>query len=459
MEELFDSNTQDLVEKQFRDTKLECKIISYILRKDNNIVFSIFSDCFTIEPYQVIFEIARKNKMNFTKDVLYRFVKEKIDKDKLDIYKTYIIKIYNEDISKISKKNVDVFVLKLKELFESRAIFKSINRVISNIEKFNLSRAKDILRKSIYSDTFKDKKYYGEYLEDFEERRDLIEYRQKHPEKFSGIPTGVSDFDKLSGGIMKGEFGVIIAGTGVGKSVALGNFAVNAWKRGYNVLFISLEMTKHQIQYRMDSRISKIYHKKFRQASLDNDDLKKWETKIKLLREKKKNFLEIVCLPKGCCSAEIEEEAIKIQSKRGQQIDLILVDYLNLMTANDDFGNKRDWKHQANVAWDLKHLSMEFNGVGVPIWTANQLTDEGAKAKKLETYHVKYARAISEVAPIIIAFNQTVDDQLQDVIKLWIIKCRDFEKIKKPIMLHPQFNIMVLNQEMINIAPKEEKSG
>jgi len=455
MDDAFEAEIDNTIEKKFRDLKLEIQVISYALRKDYNIVFSFTKEYFTIEPFKVIFEIIKKNRMTFSKDIIYKFIKNVVDENRRDIYKTYIIKIYDEDISQVNRHSVEVLISKLKELQEARNIINGVRKVITDIDKFSVEKAKRILHRSIYSDYSKNTRYSGDFLEDFEERKQLIVDRKENPKMLVGVPTGIKEFDELSGGIMRGEFGVVIAATGMGKSVALGNFATNAWLRGYNVLIVSLEMTKHQIQFRIDSRISKIMHTKFRKATLDEKDLKIWDIKVKRLREKRKNFLEVLCLSRGCCALEIEEESMKLQSRKNAQIDLIIVDYLNLMSSNESGRDKRDWKQQGEIAWDLKNLSMEFNGIGIPIWTANQITDEGSSAKKLETKHLKYSRVISEVSPVIVALHQSIDDSLQDIMKLWILKCRDFEKIKRPIILHPKFNIMMLNQETINIAKNE----
>jgi replicative DNA helicase len=158
--------------------------------------------------------------------------------------------------------------------------------------------------------------------------------------------------------------------------------------------------------------------------------------------------LDVIYIPRGCSIINIEEEAYKIQERRGQKVDLIVVDYLNLMKPISSKGNSRDWKGQADIGWDIKELCAEFNdGEGVALWTANQITDEGKKAKKLDTSHLKYSRAISEVAPIIVALTQTEDDFLQEIMKLWIIKARDFRANKADsIILRPDFDKMILHK-------------
>ena len=429
------------------------------MRRDCNIVISFPQEYFTIEPYEIFYSIVKKNRMTFPKDVFYRYVKEMISNEQLNVYKSFIIKIYKESLEGIDRTNIEKLVHKLKDLYESRKLLSSMNDIVSNVDKFDLQKAKKKLQKSIYIETLLNHKYKGEYLEDYEERKKLAIDKKENPRIFAGIPTGIKEFDALSGGLMKGEFGIVVAPTGKGKSLALGNFAANAWRDNFNVLIVSLEMTKEQIQYRIDSRITKILHQKFRKGDLEDRDFKIWETKMNRLKKKKKNFMEFVCLHRGCCALDIEEEAMKIQVKRKQPVDLIIVDYINLMNSNNKRGERRDWKEQTEVAWNLKELSMDFNGTGIPIWTANQLTDEGQKAKKLETHHLKYARGISEVAPVIIWLNQSIDDELQDIMKLWILKCRDFGNLKRPIILHPKFNIMSLNNEIKTIRTiNEEKS-
>lgn len=453
MTEDFDIEIENIIEKKFRNLNLEAKILSFCLRRNHHCIRSLDNDLFTIEPFKIILSLVRKNNMIFPKDILISKVKKEVHENQLDVYEDYISKLYKVNLSHVNLKNIDKLISDLKEIHNSRRMVKLVNdEIIQKIDNFDPNDIKKKM-KNIFLDTSNsNKKYRGELLEDFEERRQLILNKKSDPRNFMGVPTGIKEFDRVTkGGVMKSEFATVVGKTGTGKSIMLGNLAINAWKLGFNVLFVSLEMTKHQVQFRMDSRITKLLHEKFRGGTLTEQEIILWEQKIKKLRNKKKNFLEIICLPRGCCANDVEEEALRIQAKRDQKIDLLVIDYLNLMTSNDGKGNKRDWKYQADVAWDIKSLAAEYDDYGIAIWTANQMTDEGMKAKKTEVHHLKYARAISETFPIIVALNQSVDDYLQDIMKLWIIKCRDFGDIKKPILLRPKFDIMVLNQEVNNI--------
>lgn len=449
MERDIELDVDSLIEKKFKDIKLETKTIAFAVRRDFNTILQSKKDFFTIEPYRKVYEIITRCKAILPQDVLYKYIKREVPEEERDIFKTYVERIYDENLRNIDRKSISVFVETLKTLYESRIVLKGINDVLKTVETFDIHKAKKTLRSALMTDTQTDRKNYGEYLEDMEDRMAEIKRKRDNPRLYMGVPTGLRELDNLSGGLQKGELGIIVAGTGVGKSLALGNLALNAWKLGYNVLFVSLEMTKHQIEFRFDSRVTRINHTKFRKAEVTDDEMDLWKQKLQNLRQKKTNYLELVCMPRGCTSAEIEEEALKIQAKRKAPVELIIVDYINLMSSNDKrHGDKKDWKNQAEVGWNLKELCMEFNGLGVPIWTANQLTDEGNEAEDIKAHHLKYARAISEVASLILALNQSDDDILDGIMKLWFVKVRDFANIKKPIKLHPNFNIMLLDADL-----------
>ena len=93
------------------------------------------------------------------------------------------------------------------------------------------------------------------------------------------------------------------------------------------------------------------------------------------------------------------------------------------------------------------------------MWTGNQITDEGSQAAKIEIRHLKYSRGSAEVAPVIIAINRSEDDAFDDIIKLWILKCRGFEKTKEPIILHPRFDYMMLHRDTISVNDTNNTSN
>lgn len=85
----------------------------------------------------------------------------------------------------------------------------------------------------------------------------FIYHRDEDPSRI--IKTGISDLDSLiDHGMRKGWFGVVAAGSGIGKSSFLITIAINAIKEGKKVLYISLEMPQSDIVLRCDANLTKI---------------------------------------------------------------------------------------------------------------------------------------------------------------------------------------------------------
>jgi len=243
--------------------------------------------------------------------------------------------------------------------------------------------------------------------------------------------------------------GILIGETNIGKSIGLENFALSPWELGFNVMYVNLEMPKSQVEFRADARLAKLKYKKFRLGDFTEKDLIKWEKTIKEYRRKRKNFFEIVCLPRSCCPLDVEREAERIQDQYGEKIDLIVVDYLNIMRPNKESkGSSKLWENQVDIAWELKEIATDFQEEGVAIWTGNQVTDEAEGTSELKKKHIKYGRGIGEVAQIVLGLLQDQDDALENVMKLQILKLRDLRKIN-PIILRPNFDFMMLNDERI----------
>jgi replicative DNA helicase len=436
---------ENQIEKKFRDVLLESQIISYILQKDHKAAFLVDENSFTIEPYQFFLTMSRKNQMEYPKQTLWKIIKKEIPDDDFDIYKKYIIKVYDAKLKNITPKNIEKLCNKLLELQHSRKFMNLIADTISDVSKFDLENSKFKFRNMIMTSDIKIRSSI-DYVKDFPQRRDHLREIAKDPKNLAGIPTGIKDFDKLTGGVMRREWGIIIAGTGTGKSVSLGDLATNAYYRGYNAVIATLELGNREYSYRLDAKNTRIDYSKFRKAELNIFDYEKWEVKMERYRMRKNNFIRIESFPRGSTIGDIESSLYRIQAEEEQKIDLLLLDYITLVSPTQAYGSHKDWKSQTDVAWELKELCESFNdGLGIAAWTANQLTDEGLKSKKINTSHMKYARGISEAAPIIIALNQSEESKLQDIIEMYIIKCRNFEKQNKPIILYPNLKYMTIN--------------
>jgi len=458
MERQEKENVENLIERQFRSIKLETSIIAYCLRKDWRASEQLKEEYFTVQPFRKFVDIVKEKRMEFPKDIFYGEIKNKKElKQELEIYKSYIIKVYEIDLKSITTKNISALIKKLREKCDSRKLFNLIDECLDNVETFNLEETS---KKFNYF--FMERRSHlsgeeGEYLEGYEKRKEYMKELKKNKSRII-IPTCFEEFNKLGGGIYKGEMASIMRKTGGGKSIALMNNGIHAWQLNYNVVYINLEMTKMQSEIRMDSNLSDIEHQKFRKGELGIFEYEKWEKKIKQLREERQNYFITISLPRGCTANDIETALMRIQDEKKQSVDLLLVDYLNLMTQNKiSKESSKAWENQVEIAWELKGMTMDWDDKkGLALITCNQLTDEGSKVKKLEAYHLKYSRGISEVFPILLGITDIDGTGLDSLLGLWIVKCRDVEIPKKSIILHPNFSYMRIDDKGKRFKEEEE---
>ena len=433
---------------QFRDTSLELKVIAYLIRKDHKACDEITRDLFSIKAYKMFFDIVHTHRTTFPRDVFKDHVIERVKKPEL--INPYIIKLFKCRIDNISYKNVITMINKMKKLFYLRFSLEKAEEIIGYVEKKDIESVKRTAKKISSMGVMRKRVYTGEYLKDYEERKAIIRTRME--KSIVGVPTGIKKFDKLSGGVMKGELGILVGESAKGKSIGLENFGLFAWEQGYNVAYFSLEMLKEQVGFRADSRLMRLKYKNFRLGEFTDAQLLKWEKGIQKYRQSKNNFFEIVSMPRSCTGSDIESELERIQDQYGQKVDLLVADYLNIMRPNNSsLGSSKGWESQVEIAWDLKEVATDFQEEGVSVWTGNQVTDEGEGKSTLKKKHVKYGRGIVEVANIVVGLVQDKDDEFENIMRLITVKVRDLDKTQS-IILRPNFDFMCLDDEYRRVS-------
>lgn len=439
------------IEAKFKSKKMELQVAKYALTVEPGICTGIVPAWFSIQPLQDIIEVVKSLRVCLTKETLLnelrkggKFKAGKTgDSGLQSVYEHYTDEVFKVSLKSVNSSSIRVLVKQLYELSSSRDVLFTIKNIVENIDSFNIVKVKRKF-KELSRDEFQDlDELEGNYLDDYEARLRAIE--KKAEDGGILIPTGISKFDWQINGIMPAEFGVIIGRTGLGKTAMLVNMALNAWLKDFNVAFATGEMRKVLIQYRMDSNLARIESDKFRTGKFTIDDFKKWAESIDGLRQVKDSFLEVGSFSRNFNTDNLEDWLHRLQDKHGKPVHVLFVDYLNIMDAVKSKKDRGEWQSQANAVWDLKTLTETFNDGGLATWTAGQIKDEFYDADQLTLEAAKYARAISETAPIICGLVRTEDDILYNTMQLQILKMRNASLPKKSILLHPDLNFMRIN--------------
>lgn len=182
-------------------------------------------------------------------------------------------------------------------------------------------------------------------------------------EGVTGVPSGFGHFDNMTAGMQRGDLLILAARPSMGKTALALNMAVNAWHSGAAVGIFSLEMSSEQLVLRMLSSQSRIPHTKIRNAMVTSDEWVELTNTAANLAEAKIFIDDSASLN----IMELRAKARKLKAK--SNIDLLVIDYLQLLTAGNRYENRT--QEISAISRALKALAKELN---IPILALSQLS-------------------------------------------------------------------------------------
>jgi replicative DNA helicase len=194
---------------------------------------------------------------------------------------------------------------------------------------------------------------------------DQIDEWHNNPDKLRGLPTGFSDFDKLTGGLRPGDLVIVAGRPSMGKTTLAVNMAeyaaVNPGTRA-SVAIFTMEMPSEQVITRMLASIGGVPLNSLRSGKISDDDWVRITSATSQLSEAKIFVDEAPALN----PTELRARARRVKREHG--LDLIVVDYLQLMQVPGTQENRAT--EIAEISRGLKALAKELS---VPVIALSQL--------------------------------------------------------------------------------------
>ena len=232
--------------------------------------------------------------------------------------------------------------------------------------------------------------------------------------KDPGIPTGFPDLDRLIGGGLKaGEMFVLAARPSIGKTAIALNIVRNIIMREIegkrrNVLFFSLEMSGEQVSQRLLCTEAKVPLSSIMDRNVQRDEVLRLTQTVPLLKQAQLMVDETA----GISVFELRAKARKINDR--QKLDLIVIDYLQLMKSGEASGNESRQVEVAAISGGLKKLAKDLK---VPVLVLAQLNRESEKDQgngkgdvlpKLS--HLRESGAIEQDADVVVFLHRKRDE-------------------------------------------------
>lgn len=195
---------------------------------------------------------------------------------------------------------------------------------------------------------------------------DEVEERSKNPKDVWGIPTGIKDFDAITGGLQPGEVLLLGGEPGIGKSKLSLQMGVNMGLAGHPGAIYSLEMRKRQVTRRAISSIGKIDTRKMKSGRMESTDWTAFTQAVELASEAP----IFLCDAGNLTTAKLRADLARLVSR--EKIEWFVLDYLFLMADGD--GTISDNERTAMLSRRLKNMALDFGLAGI---TVSSVTKEG----------------------------------------------------------------------------------
>lgn len=270
---------------------------------------------------------------------------------------------------------------------------------------------------------------------------ELVERNKAGDLQLIGLDTGFEELNKYTSGLQRGELIILAARPGIGKSAFAMNIATNACQRvNATVAFFSLEMSSEQLTGRILSSFSGISYKKIRNTKLNSKDMTSLMG-AQATVNKLNLYLDEEC---NTNLSDIRAKCLKL--KREGNLDLIVVDYLQLVTDTSRANGNRQ-EEVSRISRGLKKMARDFN---VPVLALSQLSrqidlgDDKTKSREPSLAHLRESGSIEQDADVVMFLHRDKSRTEEEVgrkirnqkVKLIVAKNRqgelgDFELLYK----------------------------
>ena len=226
-------------------------------------------------------------------------------------------------------------------------------------------------------------------------------------------PTGISVLDDrkvMNGGLAKGEIGVVVANTGVGKSHFLVQVGAQALLAEKNVVHYTFELSEVATGLRYDSHLSEIPI---------GDLIERKEEVIEKYKDLDLGRLIIKEYPTGSASVVTIRNHIEKLALKNFKPDLLVIDYADIMRSTRSYDSLR---HELKLIYEeLRNLAMEIR---IPIWTASQANRSSAQSDIVGLENMSEAYGKAMVADVVLSISRKAHEKADGAGRLFVAKNR-----------------------------------
>lgn len=301
-------------------------------------------------------------------------------------------------------------IKKTEEFCQNKAVYNAIVKSISiydGTDKDTSPHSIPELIRSAISISF-DSHIGMDYYDDADRRYD---YYTKEENK---IPFDIPILNEITnGGLGRKSFNLILAALHAGKTMTMISLSSDYLKLGYNVLYLTMEMSEEEIFKRVDANLLKTPINKLKEFPRDI-----FINKVEKIRQKSYGKMKVKEFPTGAAHVGHFRHIIEEFKLKHKFIpDIICVDYLGIMASSEmKKGSQNSYFYMKSVSEELRALAQEYDAV---LWSAMQLNREGISSTDPDVTNVAEAISVLHTADFSVTVTRTeeLDAAAQILIK------------------------------------------
>ena len=383
--ELINSKKEENLDDNLSNLDAELALISCILWDNKNYEkVSEFIDetHFVDENYKIIFATIKKL---LDKNILVSPItlKNYLPGDENNLNKiNYLNQIKD---SSPSTQNTYTYAKIIYDLYVKRNLLSIAHNLIQDTNSNQETTADNLIETAennlyLISQSGQSERSFLKFTDALKGAVDIISEAYKRDGKIAGVPTGFKDLDNKLGGLHKSDLIIIAGRPSMGKTALGTNIAFNCANKyleekdefdnkkiidGGKVAFFSLEMSSEQLATRILAEQTKISGDKMRKAELNKEDF----NKIAKTSSQLENLNLIIDDNPVLTIPTLRARARRL--KRLHDINLIIIDYLQLMSSSSTNRNDGRVQEISEITRGLKSIAKELN---IPIIALSQLS-------------------------------------------------------------------------------------
>lgn len=255
------------------------------------------------------------------------------------------------------------------------------------------------------------------------------------------VKSGFESIDHMLGGGWDIQtLNVIMAETNGGKSLWMQNFAVKSANAGYNVLYVTLEMSERKVMKRLGAMRLKIPINDYDTLSKDTDLIKsridglsKTEGAGDIFEKKVGKIISKFWAAGTATVSDFDDYIQRLKEKRDIKIDMIVVDYITLIAPIKGIGADNLYTKGKQLAEGLRALGAKYL---CPVITGVHVAKDAWGSSDITLESVPESKAIAETADTFFAIIRTEEMKRQNLYRFKLLKQRDGDFLKSQIKLN-----------------------